>query len=64
MEPVPAVRIPELDESFISSTGRSILPIRSIDGKVMKQSAPGPVTKKLMDRFDADISSGLEYLNR
>lgn len=64
MEPVPAARIPELDESFISSTGRSILPIRSIDGKDMKQSAPGPVTKKLMERFAAEISSGLEYLNR
>lgn len=64
LEPIPAARIPELDESFISSTSRSVLPIRSIDETVMKQPVPGPVTKKLMERFDAEVRSGLEYLNR
>ncbi len=64
LEPIPAARIPDLDESFISSTSRSVLPIRSIDGTVMRDPAPGPVTKQLMARFNAEVKSGLEYLDR
>ncbi len=64
LEPIPAARIPDLDESFISSTSRSVLPIRSIDGTVMHDPAPGPVTKQLMTRFNAEVKSGLEYLDR
>lgn len=54
--------IADLDEAFISSTSRAILPIRLIDGISMKESIPGPVTKRLMEKFDQELSSGIESL--
>ncbi len=54
--------ISDLDEAFISSTSRAILPIRSIDGISMKGSMPGSVTKRLMEKFDEELSSGIESL--
>lgn len=60
--PVNLAEVPDLDESFISSTSRSILPIRSIDGNTMRKAVPGPVTKKLMDEFEAEIETRLESL--
>lgn len=54
--------IADLDEAFISSTSRAILPIRSIDGIPMKESISGPVTKRLMEKFDQELSSGIESL--
>ena len=54
--------IADLDEAFISSTSRAILPIRSIDGIPMKGSMPGSVTKRLMEKFDEELSSGIESL--
>ena len=59
-EPVKKDGIPELDEAFISSTSRAILPIRSIDGIELRQSVPGPVTKRLMEKFDEELASGIE----
>ncbi len=60
--PVKLSEIGRLDEAFISSTSRSILPVRSIDGIIMKKDVPGPVTKKLMDKFSSKLKDGLEYL--
>ena len=61
-KPVKAAEIEKLDEAFISSTSRSILPIRSIDGIELKQSVPGPVTKRLMEKFEEELASGIEKL--
>lgn len=61
-QPVSRKDIPLLDEAFISSTSRSVLPIREIDGIRMNQSVPGPVTRRLMDQFSKKIESGIEYL--
>lgn len=61
-KPVKKDEIADLDEAFISSTSRGILPIRTIDGIPMKQSVPGPVTKRLMKKFDEELAAGLESL--
>lgn len=61
-QPVNRKDIHLLDEAFISSTSRSILPIREIDGIYMNQSVPGPVTRSLMEQFSKKIESGIEYL--
>ena len=60
--PVNIRDIEKLDEAFITSTSRSVLPIRSIDGVSMKKEVPGPVTKKLSDEFAAELSSGIENM--
>ena len=58
--PVKIDAIGTLDEAFISSTSRAILPVRSIDGVEMKKSVPGPVTQKLMEKFEAELANGIE----
>ena len=62
LQPVKLRDIDQLDEAFITSTSRGVLPIRMIDGISMKKGAPGPVTKKLSDEFAAELSSGIENL--
>ena len=60
--PVKKEAVADLDEAFISSTSRAILPIRSIDGILMRKSVPGPLTKKLMAKFNEELSNGIEKL--
>lgn len=62
LRPVRIEEIGNLDEAFISSTSRSILPIRSINGIAVKDPVPGPVTGKLMDLFSASIEQEIESL--
>ena len=61
--PIKADAIESLDEAFISSTSRSILPVRSIDGVTIKKAVPGPVTKRLMEKFSLELASGIEKIN-
>ena len=51
LRPVSIHELKYLDEAFITSTSRSILPIRSIDNQKIDEKAPGPITKKLMQAF-------------
>lgn len=62
LQPVNLRDLDQLDEAFITSTSRGVLPIRSIDGISMKKAVPGPVTKKLSDEFKAELDSGIESL--
>jgi D-alanine transaminase/branched-chain amino acid aminotransferase len=39
-------------EAFISSTTKNILPVTRIDGKMLSEGTPGPVTRALMEEFD------------
>lgn len=61
-KPIKQSEIGMLDESFISSTSRAILPIRTIDGIMMRKQVPGPVTKLLMDKFAEELPKEIEIL--
>lgn len=59
------VRIDEIDvidEAFITSTSRSILPIAEIDGIKIGSVTPGPITLQLMDCFQRHLNENLESL--
>ena len=62
-EPVRLSDLGTLDESFISSTSRSVLPIRSIDGICMRKEVPGPVTSRLMEKFRKEVLANIERLD-
>ena len=62
LQPVNLRDIDKLDEAFITSTSRGVLPIRMIDSVSMKKAVPGPVTKMLSDGFTAELDSGIESL--
>lgn len=44
------------DEVFLSSTTSEIMPIISIDGKLVRNGVPGPITKILQEAFDKTIA--------
>ncbi|HEY5337049.1 MAG TPA: aminotransferase class IV [Rhizomicrobium sp.] len=50
------------DEAFVTGTFGGITPVREIDGRVLPQSLPGPMTKRLRDLYaalkDTDAARG------
>jgi branched-subunit amino acid aminotransferase/4-amino-4-deoxychorismate lyase len=39
------------DEMFITSTTRELSPVVNVDGRVVGSGKPGPITKKLLARY-------------
>lgn len=52
----------DLDESFITSASRGVLPVTEIDGFSIGSGKPGETTRKIMRGFDLAIESKLEAL--
>jgi D-alanine transaminase len=52
---VPETRLKEISEAFITNTSFEIAPVISIDKKKVGIGTPGPVTKLLREKFDAEI---------
>jgi len=46
-----------MDELFLTSTTSEIMPITSIDGRLIGSGAPGVITRKLLKAFDLQIPS-------
>ena len=42
------------DEAFMTGSGAEVMPITSLDGRVIGDGKPGPVTKKLLAAFQAE----------
>ena len=55
-EPVAAERLKTVDEIFMAGTTVNVWPVAQIDDHALPTSVPGPVTKRLMDRFSAMIT--------
>ncbi|MDP6708257.1 MAG: aminotransferase class IV [Alphaproteobacteria bacterium] len=55
---IPAARLAEADEVFLSSTAGGIIPIRSVDGKPIGEGLPGPVTLRLKDLYWSKREAG------
>lgn len=62
LESVKINNVEEMDEAFITSTSRGILPIRSIDGKPIGTGEPGETTQMLMNAYQAWIQDHLEQI--
>ena len=43
----------DADEAFLTSTTREVTPIRSVDGRLVGPSQPGPITTRLLNAFRA-----------
>ena len=54
--------IPALDEAFLTSSGRGVLPIVSIDGKTIGKGTPGPRTKELANHYNDWVEAHLESI--
>ena len=52
--------IERLEETFLSSSSRGVVPIIMIDGITIGDGHPGPLTREIIRRYDAWVSSHLE----
>ena len=48
---IPADHLRAADEVFLTSTAGGIMPVRSIDGRLLGDGRPGPVTARLKDMY-------------
>lgn len=60
--PVKAIDIPALDEAFISSASRGIVPVVEIDGHLLGIGKPGVWTLRLRDAYQAWVGAHLEEI--
>ena len=49
--PVPAASLRRADEAFLSSTAGGIIPITRVDGEILGEGVPGPITLRLRDAY-------------
>jgi branched-chain amino acid aminotransferase len=53
--PVPPEALQRADEVFITSSTREVMPARSLDGRLVGDGKPGPVTKRLLAAYRAAV---------
>ena len=58
VRPVPAGELREADEIFFSTTAGGVMPVARIDGRVMGNDRPGPVSMRLRETFWAKRAAG------
>lgn len=52
---LPASSLGDISEAFVTNTSFEIAPVISIDDKIVGKGKPGPVTRLLREKFDAEI---------
>ncbi|MGB0387847.1 MAG: aminotransferase class IV [Ardenticatenaceae bacterium] len=63
-ESLPAEELSDLDEAFISSTSRAVLPIVEVDGHSIANGKPGPLTQKIRKLYKARLKTEIERVCR
>ena len=58
--PIYRAGVPELEEAFITSVSREVLPVVKIDGTTIANGKPGPITRELIRRFAAAVAAERE----
>jgi branched-chain amino acid aminotransferase len=51
VRPVPVEELRDADEIFLATTAGGIMPASRIDGRIMGNDRPGPISRALHDRF-------------
>lgn len=59
LQAVPLAEIDELDEAFLSSSSRGLVPIVEIEGHQIGSGRPGPRTRQLMDAYDEFVARAI-----
>jgi branched-chain amino acid aminotransferase len=63
LKPVRREHIPRLEEAFLSSSSRGVVPILSIDGEPVGDGRPGPHTKAIQRAYEAWVETHLEPID-
>ena len=59
---ITITEIPDLEEAFITSSSRGILPVKQIDRILIGNGNPGPITVRLMDCLEDRIRNELQEI--
>jgi branched-subunit amino acid aminotransferase/4-amino-4-deoxychorismate lyase len=62
LEPPRLEDLPAFAEAFITSASRGVLPLRQIDQTVIGTVCPGPLTRSLIQTFQASIEELTETI--
>lgn len=62
LEPVRLADVPRLQEAFLTSAGRGVVPIVEIDGQQVNGGRPGPFTRAIEQRYNAWVEAHLEKI--
>jgi branched-chain amino acid aminotransferase len=62
MEAVHLQDLDRLQEAFLTSASRAVLPVRSIDGLPVGSGRPGAVTRKILARYTQRLETELETI--
>jgi branched-chain amino acid aminotransferase len=54
-QPLKQDQVAAVDEAFITSSSRGIVPVVEIDDVMIGQGRPGPITKQLIDAYEAYV---------
>jgi branched-chain amino acid aminotransferase len=61
-QPLPLDQLAEIDEAFITSSSRGIVPVVQIDRITIGQGSPGPVTQDLMAAYESYVTQNAEKI--
>jgi branched-chain amino acid aminotransferase len=62
LEGLPLGDLPTVQEAFITSTSRAVLPVRQVDDLVIANGQPGPITIFLAQRYAERILQDIETI--
>jgi len=58
VRPVSAAELRDADEIFLSTTAGGVMPASRIDGRIMGNDRPGPVSERMRETFWAKRAAG------
>jgi branched-subunit amino acid aminotransferase/4-amino-4-deoxychorismate lyase len=62
LEPIQTSDLGEVDECFITSVSREVLPVVRIDQQVIGRGVPGAITLELLRRFREHVHACAEMV--
>lgn len=62
--PLPLAERPHWNEAFLTSTSRHVLPLVRIDGQPIGDGRPGPMTRRLLEAFEAQFLAEIQQALR
>lgn len=62
MQAVKLGDVPQLQEAFMTSSSRGVLPVVQIDDTLIRGGIPGPVTREIQSRYDRWVDDHLESI--
>lgn len=61
-EPLKLDQVASIDEAFITSSSRGIVPVIQIDGIRIEQGSPGSITRQLISAYEAYVMEHAEWI--